>query len=450
MVTKSSVKVINKTVELNEYEDGKQIREDMTIIAGKAAGICYMPDDYLDKGIQDIEKAKKRANNTAKSGHFSVFEHGHISFLINTSKMMAMILNSTGLYSTSEKSARYTVMKPNTELEGLMYTKWKNRFIGLISAYYKSMYNDKDIEKLAMENARYMTSVFTPTLMEFTVPYNRAVMLPQWLNQLAVSIDLLMEQNIEDNHKSPYSDYAYFYNQIAMESRYLAEELSKAIGVSMEDPLLVDLKHIDIDFIRAAGYVSKLRSICEDNCFNAYDNSKRTEFYSDVYISNYKASFAEIAQAERHRTLHYTIDLPMELDCYVPKMLRGSAFEIEWRDDFKSLLKNRVVPQCTLVDITENGRFEDFFLKCKERLCSRAQLEIMEITRDQVVKFAMESNNLCIMNKKMLDSMIRQTPNVNYKKPETIIVESRCRFTDFVCKEPCKIANDTINYYRNI
>jgi hypothetical protein len=38
------------------------------------------------------------------------------------------------------------------------------------------------------------------------------------------------------------------------------------------------------------------------------------------------------------------------------------------------------VPQATLVDVIEEGRFEDWVLKSKERLCSRAQLEISDIT----------------------------------------------------------------------
>ena len=97
-----TAKVINKTVECRD-EYPHTIRKDMSVIAGKAAGICYMSDDYLSISIQDESKALKRAANIAKSGHYSAYEHGHISFIIETSKMMAMILNSLRLYSTSEK-----------------------------------------------------------------------------------------------------------------------------------------------------------------------------------------------------------------------------------------------------------------------------------------------------------------------------------------------------------
>ena len=48
------------------------IKKDSKIYAGKAAGICYMPDDYLSNGIQNEDKCLNRAEMNAKSGHYSV------------------------------------------------------------------------------------------------------------------------------------------------------------------------------------------------------------------------------------------------------------------------------------------------------------------------------------------------------------------------------------------
>ena len=45
-----------------------------------------------------------------------------------TLKIIAMILNSTEFYTTSEKSARYTLMKPETEREAMLYEKWQKIF----------------------------------------------------------------------------------------------------------------------------------------------------------------------------------------------------------------------------------------------------------------------------------------------------------------------------------
>ena len=445
-----SISIINKTTQSTSHNTPSEIKKSMRIIAGKAAGICYMADDYLSDGIQDELKAIKRAIGTAKSGHYSVFEHGHLSFLINTSKMMAMVLNSMGLYSTSEKSARYTAMKPNTELEAELYSKWKYKFAELITPYYEGKYDEKDIEKLAMENARYMLSVFTPTVLEYTLPYNRAVLMVYWLKNFALNINSL----VWDNKENIYKKHCYFYEKLSTEATELANILAETIGVTDDDPVLVDHKNIGIDFIRTVGYITKLDFKYDNTVVldtdKLYKESIRDDLYGDVYISNYQASFAEVAQAERHRTLHHYIDLPDKLEIYVPKIIRGSAYEIEWKNDFERLINENIIPQGTLLDVTESGRFEDFVLKCKERLCSRAQLEIMEVTREQVAKFAYNYDNLCNMNKALLDNMIRQTDDVNYKKHDTIIVESRCKFSGYICKEPCKIANDTINYYRNI
>mgnify|MGYP000190534559 CR=1 FL=1 len=46
-----------------------------------------------------------------------------------------------------------------------------------------------------------------------------------------------------------------------------------------------------------------------------------------------------------------------------------------------------IYPQGTLVSVTEQGLFEDFVLKSKERMCGRAQLEIMRITEQLTQKF---------------------------------------------------------------
>lgn len=455
------VDIVNITKEIEDSIDPKLIKKSMKIIAGKAAGICYMPDDYLSEGIQDEEKAIKRADGVAKSGHYSVYEHGHISFIIHTSKMMAMILNSMGLYSTSEKSARYTSMIPETKIEVDMYKKWSDKFYNLIKAYSGDLLTSREIEKLSMENARYMISVFTPTVMEYTLPYNRVLLMIGWLRDLSNTINSVTtlankSTMFSKRITNPYNKYPYFYNRIASEALELADLL--AIKVDGNIPDLEDHKSIGIEFIRTIGYIEKNNietkkmsnlgaSFIEDSFKDSYD---KKEYYGDMYISKYKASFAEVAQAERHRTLHYNIDLPSILTVYVPKIIRGSRLEEEWIGDYNILINNNIIPQGTLLDVTESGRFEDFVLKCKERLCARAQLEITEVTVDQVKKFAMNSrNNMCTLNKKLVQRMIRGTHDLDYNNLDSIIVETRCRFCDYTCKEPCKLVNSRSNYFRN-
>ena len=157
-------------------------KEDAMNFAGKAAGICYMPDDFDKILAEDQEKTLKRAIGTLKSGHHSVYDHIYYNLLLeNVPKILAMILNNEGMYTTSEKSARYTKMEP-TPIELELYNKWLAKFEKLITLEYGEKYEayfgdkkkaDVAIKKLAQENARYMISVFTNTTMEYTVSFRQ-------------------------------------------------------------------------------------------------------------------------------------------------------------------------------------------------------------------------------------------------------------------------------------
>ena len=79
------------------------------------------------------------------------------------------------------------------------------------------------------------------------------------------------------------------------------------------------------------------------------------------------------------------------------------------------------------VSVTEQGLFEDFVLKSKERMCGRAQLEIMRITEQLTQKFGKNADNLSTANKKRLKDITESG------KPC-----ARCGFADFTCTEGCK------------
>lgn len=98
-----------------------------------------MPDTIETLFGENEEKTLKRASNTLKMGHHSVFDH--VSFnlaLSNIPKILAMILNNEGMYTTSEKSARYTKMQVS-ERESSLYEKWIKIFSEQI---------EKNIQKL--------------------------------------------------------------------------------------------------------------------------------------------------------------------------------------------------------------------------------------------------------------------------------------------------------------
>ena len=114
-------------------------------------------------------------------------------------------------------------------------------------------------------------------------------------------------------------------------------------------------------------------------------------------------------------------------------IVKDAGLSTEWLEDIKSVAY--CVPQGTMVRITEQGLFEDFALKCKERLCGRAQLEIMKSTVESVKKFINYNDSLSKSNQIMLEQMTldKDERNINGLTPC-----ARCMFKDFKCSEGCQ------------
>ncbi len=128
---------------------------------------------YTDKDFEEVQKEipkKDLMDKMINRGHHSVFEHMGLTFYFRGyPKMFVMMLNNEKQYATSEKSARYTQMKNMIPEQKEKYDKWMNLLIPEIDRVYPQMKNSSEREdaiiNLAQENARYMTSVFTPTKM---------------------------------------------------------------------------------------------------------------------------------------------------------------------------------------------------------------------------------------------------------------------------------------------
>lgn len=436
----TTIEVIMRSYEVPEKDsnnlpiirpfDPVQTRNDFITYSGKAAGICYMPDNYCSEGMKDVQKAMNRAAGNAKNGHYSVYEHAHITMLIHTSKFMAIILNSMYLYSTSEKSARYTQMHPETELEKELYDKWVDKFEAAIKGYYGGLKTDKEVHKLAMENARYLTSVFTPTVMEYTVPYNRAILMVGWMDKYI--------KNIVANCLDYNDLYISFAKKTTVEIKEFKEELMKVLNITPEDPILTDHKDVYNSIKLFDNSIIEL--VAKSRSEKIYDSLLNVPFYTSIislgcssYDIIYTGSWAQFAQAERHRTIHYSISLLPLYDLsqydaelyFIPSIIKGSPLEDEWKKDCDTLIKNNIMFQGIKFYIYESGRYDDFVLKVKERLCSRAQFEIMRQTA---------SSLYTIQNKlgSLTSSSIENLNNIMYDKP-------RCRISGYTCKEPCDI-----------
>lgn len=386
------LKVIARTFEV----DSKLSDEDLFTFGGKMAGVCYMPEDYFDSKIQDEAKANNRANNNVASGHHSVFDHANITFQISgLPKIMAMLLNSTEQYTTSEKSARYTVMQPETELELDIYNKWKDILKVQIATKYSDRFDDKTITKLAQENARYLISVFTPTHMTWTTSYRQVAYVIGWLGKLYENTKKLDGE---------------FNRKLADWCLKLKKAFESEIGA--QDHIL-DNKAREFEFFTIQSYNQEI--VAKD-------------IIADVYQVTYLASFAQLAQLQRHRTIHYEMQFDgkdaHQFGVYVPPIIAGTELEAEWKADFEKVAY--CYPQGTLVKVLEQGRAIKFFEKCKERLCGRAQLETMRNTVNLMQRFIDNRDNLSNRTQVALDKV-----TVNGK------VASKCMMQGIHCGEKC-------------
>ena len=352
-------------------------KEEAVDFSGKSAGICYLPDTVETLFAEAPEKTQKRANMNLESGHHSVFGHVHYNLILEgIPKIIAMILNNEKIYNTSEKSARYTKME-SSEKEKVLYEKWIQKYKDVISKEYPK-FDEKKVKKLAQENARYLISVFTPaTIMEYTVSFEQLNFIISW-----------------------FEDYIKY----EPETKF-SIQLKKAMKEFLE--ALPDLK------------VEKLNPRIKGTKLSLFAKRDRQEEFGENYCTTYLASFAQLAQAQRHRTLAYEMSLLEKPQYYIPPIIRGTELESEWLKDISSL--EEYYPQGMLVKVNERGTVENFILKCTERLCGAAQLEIMEQTKITMDKYL----------EAVKDNQIIKNYILPYSKG------ARCTFPGWKCNSPC-------------
>lgn len=356
--------------------------EEAIKFSGKEAGICYMPDTIDSILNEPEEKTLKRARGNMESGHHSVFGHPRYNFgFEDIPKIIAMVLNNEKVYDTSEKSARYTEMKPSEE-EKVLYKKWIQIFRGRILAVYPNI-EAKQAKKLAQENARYLISVFTPaTVMGYSVSFQQFSYVLHFMEDFAKK-----EDDTEFN-------------------KFLKPNLQEFVNLHSK----FKVEGINPD--------SKNRKL------SLFSDVRRKNEWGENYCYTYWASFSQIAQAQRHRTIKYEIYIPTlnkyETKYFIPPIIKGTELEEQWLVDIKSLSNN--FPQGQMVLVNERGSVEDFVGKCKERLCGCAQLETAMQTKETLKEY--------LKNTKDTDERV-------YKYLMQYATGARCTFYDYTCTKPC-------------
>lgn len=352
-------------------------KDEALLFSGRSAGICYLPASVDELFSEPIEKTLKRVNLNISSGHHSVFGHIYYNLIIEDApKILAMVLNNEKVYNTSEKSAKFTVMKMD-EVETELYKKWVRIIERLILREYPKM--GKHARKLAQENARYFISVFTPaTTMEYTVNLRQLSLIVNWAKDY-----------IKNEEENPFS--------------------SRMKNV-LED-FLDKLPDINIPEINDEMKARK---------FSLFAARKRDEHFGETYSVNYCGSLTYLAQAQRHRTLSYEMAFCRNPFYFVPTIVKQSdRLKWMWIEDMKLVSNN--YPQALMVDINERGTVEDFILKCMERMCGAAQHETMKNTES-------------ILHRYMRN--VRDVPNL-HDYLATYDVGARCNYPNWKCNSPC-------------
>lgn len=386
---KSSVKI---DILPNQFlrENGSFDQEEAIKLCGKIAGVCYDKEGFNHLVDEPVEKTMRRVDMTLNNGHHSVYDHITLNLnLQNVPKILAMVLNNEHQYTTSEKSARYTpvVRKDGSIItleEERLYNKWIDIFKVKIKAQYGNIYNDSKIQKLAQENARYLVTVFMPTTLIYSTSLRQINYIASWME------DYIMNHNANDIFDVKLAHTMNeFINQLS-DRNILVEGLMKN-----EKERRLSLFGKDLD--------------------------KKEEYFGNVYSTNYMGSFAELAQAQRHRTLDYQMEMLSEKQYFIPPIIADDQMLVdEWLGDMQ--IVSGVNPQGELIKINEIGKYEDFILKCKERLCSAAQLEIMQQTRETLLKY-----------KKALE----ESNNPLASDIEKYSHGARCTFPDYTCSSDC-------------
>lgn len=374
-------------------EDGTFNTKEVLNLSGKIAGVCYDKEGFNHLINEPQEKTDRRIFMTLNNGHHSVYDHTYINFNIqNIPKILAMVLNNEKQYTTSEKSARYTKITPGedsviTKEEVDLYNKWLELFESKIAKEYGNVLSSLKIKKLAQENARYLVTVFMPTQMIYTTSLRQINYMASWIASY-----------IEDNKNN---------------LNYFESKLSKAMG-----EFLKELERLNV-------LVPELMSNEKHRKLSLFGSNLEqiSELFSNVYETTYMGSFASLAQAQRHRTLDYQMEMLDKKEYYVPPILENDSYlKDEWLEDINKV--GWVIPQGELILISEMGKYEDFILKCKERLCSAAQVEIMHQTRDTLARY-----------KKYLEDHNNALASDIIKYPHG----PRCTFPDYECPSDCKL-----------
>ncbi|MFZ5955605.1 MAG: FAD-dependent thymidylate synthase [Nanoarchaeota archaeon] len=348
---KSNCEFVNLSEIDQSLLTNSNIQEDLLRFTQNYARICYSEKNW--DGLVKESYKENLVERLIDSGHHSVFEHIHFNFYLEAiPKIFAMTLNNEKQYNTSEKSGRYTVMKDTFKEQKEIYDKWVQILFPEIEKAYPKIGNEDTrrtkITKLAQENARYVTSVFTPVQMGYSVNWRQ-------LNYLMNEFENFAKlENVDDKLKERITSYLQEFNNT-------------------------------LKFLKKEGLENKT-----DRHLSLFNSRRVEEHFGDNYSTTYKISLAAEAENQRHRTLHTNIfnglrfDAPHEF--FIPQIIPENLKQ-EWINDLTKLSKNDFLLNGLLVEVSERGDIEDFRSKAILRMCGHTLCELMISTKNIAEKY---------------------------------------------------------------
>lgn len=323
--------------------------EDTLNYLGKQAGVCYLSEPYANMEHK-VQKNIKRCKQALALGHHSIAEHLHVTLLLeDIPKYLAMWLNTQGVYSTSEKSGRYTDISQGLSLtEAALYKKWVEILKPEIKRKYTQL-NEAEVARHAMENGRYMLSMYIPTTMVYTTNMR------QW-GYICRRLERLLQQPT-----------------VLPEEAEAAELLLK----KLKEVQILDCLQLQELYPRPL-MRQELKRVTEIPCNYCAE--------SNNYTAGYTASTVAVAQLIRHRTVKYTMGI-IPNAYYTPPIVQSMGKESEWLKDIATVDS----PQGQLWLVREQGNLFALREKARERLCGRAQLEVYRITKDTIEQVVSET-----------------------------------------------------------
>lgn len=371
--------------------DGTFDLEKALQMSGKIAGLCYAETSFHDILEEDENKTLRRIENILNNGHHSVYDHIWINFYIkNIPKILAMVLNNEKQYTTSEKSLRYTPIDDSLDVsdeEKKTYYKWLEIMNNKIGAKYGEVFSKRKIKTLAQENARSFISVFMPTQMVYSTTLRQ-------INNLC--------------------SFMQNYCDISNKADPFEEKLATSMQSMMKE------------FQRLNVLDNRLMGNDKNRKFSLFGNNlgDKKNYFGDLYEVIYEGTYAELAQAQRHRTLDYQMERKKDKSYFVPPIIESDpSLTAEWLTDMMRISNLDVTPIGEMITIRESGSYQNFILKCKERLCSNAQLEIMLQTRKILLEY-MEA--------------LKGSNQLLYEDIKKYSHGARCSFPDYICSADCK------------